>query len=277
MSENPYQAPEAALEAEPGAFAGDVQEPQRVRARRGAAWLGRSVTLFRSSWGTWVAMLLVTGLLMFALALIPLLNLAASVAMPIFFGGFMLAAHRIATTGSSPVGTLIDGFRYHFGGLAGVGVVALLGVVVYVAVVFGTLYAMGIGPGMEAGEMDPQQAERIFQVMPLATLGGMALNLPFVMATLFAPALVAIHGVDLLAALRMSFTACLRNVLPFLVLGLVLIGIGIGVAVVVGLLSVLHPVVGLLAYLLALLVLAPLITLTIYTAHADIFLGPEPA
>ncbi|MEN6587182.1 MAG: BPSS1780 family membrane protein, partial [Sulfuricella sp.] len=87
----------------------------------------------------------------------------------------------------------------------------------------------------------------------------MALLLPLLMAYWFAPALVLFDGLPAKQAMKLSFAACLRNVLPFTlygVVGLVLFVLG---SIPLGL--------GLLA------VIPVLFATSIYTAYRDIFVA----
>jgi len=94
----------------------------------------------------------------------------------------------------------------------------------------------------------------------LAMLLAMALLIPLMMAYWFAPALVALNGLSALPAMRLSFVACMRNMLPFLVYGLIAILLMIVAVIPVG---------------LGLLVFAPVMMASIYTAYRDIFYGVE--
>lgn len=276
MAENPYQAPGAALDADPST-GGALQEPDKVGAGRGMAWIGRAFDLFRAHWLMWLGMIVVMGLILIALSLVPVLNMTVSVIIPVFVGGVMLAASQADNGGDLPFTTLFQGFRDHFIQLMGVGFLSLLGILAYMGFAFGLLYATGVFPAFQGGEVDPATAEQMGFTMPLAILGGMALTIPFVMATWFAPALVTIHRTDLLAALRMSFMGCLRNLLPFLVYGLVFLALFLGVGILLMLLGLVNPILAAVGYFAVLLVLGPVVLLTQYTAHLDIYLARETA
>jgi len=88
----------------------------------------------------------------------------------------------------------------------------------------------------------------------------LALLIPIMMAYWFAPALVALNGMSALAAMKLSFVACLRNFVPFLIYGL----IGLVLAVL-----------AILPVGLGMLVLGPVMTASIYTSYRDIFYGVE--
>ncbi|HEX3063529.1 MAG TPA: BPSS1780 family membrane protein, partial [Usitatibacter sp.] len=82
------------------------------------------------------------------------------------------------------------------------------------------------------------------------------------MAYWFAPALVVLHGMEPIAALRESFVACLRNILPSLVYGVLMLLLSIGVALTLG---------------LGLLVWVPLFFTSTYAAYRDIFIAAPAA
>ena len=95
----------------------------------------------------------------------------------------------------------------------------------------------------------------------LAVLIMFALLLPAVMAVWLAAPLVMFHEHGALEAMKGSFTGCLRNVLPFLVYGLVLFVFSIAAT---------------LPLLLGWLVLGPVLAASIYASYRDIYLKPRP-
>jgi uncharacterized membrane protein len=105
----------------------------------------------------------------------------------------------------------------------------------------------------------------------LPLLIAMALFLPVIMAYWFAPALVALEGVSATEALKLSFSACLKNILPFLVYGLAFFVLSILVSIVFGIVAVIHAFLAILALLLWMLALIPVVTASIYTGYRDIF------
>jgi hypothetical protein len=84
----------------------------------------------------------------------------------------------------------------------------------------------------------------------------MLLAAPLTMAMWFAPALVAIHGVSPVDALKRSFFAGVRNWLAFLAYGVVLILLTLAAA---------------LPLLLGFLVLVPVVWASMYAGYRDIF------
>jgi uncharacterized membrane protein len=91
----------------------------------------------------------------------------------------------------------------------------------------------------------------------LAVLLILALMIPVIMALWFAPALVLLRDQPATAALRQSFRACLKNLVPFVLYAFILF------------------VLALLAFIpagLGLLVLGPVVFGSTYAAYRDLFL-----
>ena len=76
------------------------------------------------------------------------------------------------------------------------------------------------------------------------------------MALWFSTPLVVLRDLGVLEALRTSFFACLKNILPFLVYGAVML---------------LLMIVATLPLLLGWLILGPVLLATIYTSYRDVF------
>lgn len=91
-----------------------------------------------------------------------------------------------------------------------------------------------------------------------ARLLGLLLVLPLVMAMWFAPALVLFNHMPPLEALKASFNACLKNSLPLLVYGLIVMLLVFFAALPVG---------------LGFLVLMPVLSGSLYVSYRDIFVA----
>ena len=92
--------------------------------------------------------------------------------------------------------------------------------------------------------------------MLLAILVIMALSLPLSMAYLFAIPLIVLTDSDLMPALKTSFLACLKNVLPFLVWSLAMLVLGFVASI---------------PLFLGLLLLAPVSMVSLYMSYRDVF------
>jgi uncharacterized membrane protein len=95
-----------------------------------------------------------------------------------------------------------------------------------------------------------------FTTSLLAMLIVLALTLPIYMAVWFAPALITLNDLALGTALAASFRGCLRNVVPFLVYGVV---------------TFIFLVLAVIPLGLGLLVMIPVLFASVYTAYRDIY------
>ena len=97
-----------------------------------------------------------------------------------------------------------------------------------------------------------------FGSVALAMLLSLVLSLPLFMAMWFAPALVFFNRMPPFAALRASFGACVKNALPFVVYGLIVLVLAFFAA---------------LPLFLGFLVLLPVVSGSIYVSYRDIFVA----
>lgn len=255
-SENPFAAPAARVSdftrEDDGAL---LPEPARVDAGRGMSWIGEAWALFREAPGIWVAIVLVLGIILIVLSMIPLVNLGVSIITPVFIGGLMLGCHALRQGDSLEFGHLFAGFQSHFGKLALAGLIYAIGVFVIMA---GVMVAMvgSMGVSLLTGGGNPAGVNPIS--MLLAVLVAMALIMPLAMAIWFAPALIVLHDMAPMEALTLSFKGCLRNIVPFLLYGIVLFVLSIVAMIPLG---------------LGLLVLGPVMIASQYVSYREIFVG----
>jgi uncharacterized membrane protein len=260
MSEqNPYSAPSADLEPTPG-DSGELFEPAAVSAGRGWGWIAEGFELFRRAPGVWIGIVVIWFIISIALSMIPIVSLAVTVLGPIFLGGLMLGCHALERNERLRVEHLFAGFNSRPGPLAAVGGLYLAGSlgIVLVAVLLAMLFG-GIGVLSLEGGGEPGVAAGLgMGLLGLLILLSMLLFIPLIMAFWFAPALVVRHDLPALEAMRLSFLGCLRNILPFLVYGLILIPLSIVALIPLG---------------LGLLVLSPVVIGSVYAGYRDIYLG----
>jgi uncharacterized membrane protein len=227
-----------------------------VEAGRGWDWIAAGWELFKKQAGMWIAVVLVAFVIFFVLALIPVIgSLATFVLSPVFAAGVLVCAREVDEGRSMDVGHLFAGFRGKLGPLATVGAI-YLGAAVVIALVVGlatgaSVFAMMSGSG---AEVTPAAAMTVL----LALLIMLALLLPVIMAVWFAPALVMFHDKPAVEAMKESFAGCLRNIVPFLVYGVVMMVFGVIASIPLG---------------LGWLVLGPVLCTSYYTSYKDIYLG----
>ena len=261
--------------AGPGGTAASALTPHAVGADRGIAWWGEAWRLFTPAAGVWILIIVLLVILNMVLAVVPLIgHVIGQLLFPIFAGGLMLGCRAVDRGEPLTVGHLFAGFGTHTGPLFIVGLIYTAVAVGIALVVFGLLLVF-FGAAIVSSLwhlqdvqqlQDPWAVVSMFGSLGLAILVGLCvfllLYLPLVMAVWFAPALVVLRGVAPLEAMRLSFSGCLRNIVPFLLYGLV----GVGLAIVAT-----------IPLLLGWLVLGPLTIASLYTGYCDIYEDRIPA
>ena len=241
--------------ASPEAPAGNSMAGGRaVDAGRGWAWIADGFELFKKQPGTWIGMVLVLFVIMVALSVIPVLGaIATFLLMPVFTAGMMLGCQSLQRDGTLEIGHLLAGFKTQAGNLVVVGALAIVG---WIIVMLPVIAIVGTGAFLGAARGDAAGIGAIGASFMLALLVALALSILVYMALWFAPALVALRGAAPVAALKQSFAGCLKNIIPFLIYG-----------VVVFVLSVLATI----PLALGWLVLGPVLVASVYVAYRDIY------
>jgi hypothetical protein len=208
----PVEDPRQALEDEHEFIEGG----RAVPAGHGVSWLGEGWRLFKQSPLIWIVNVILFLVITVAVQVVPIAGgIAGALLAPVLGAGLMIGAHALHHGETLEVGHLFAGFRQNTGALVLVGVVYLVGVI---AIVILAMLLMGAS---FAGLMAGGGEQALGPGLILAVLIGVALVIPLAMAYWFAPALVALNGLSAIEAMKMSFWGCLKNILPFLVYGLV--------------------------------------------------------
>lgn len=211
--ENPYSAPDSELvEQQDEDF--EVHEPRSLPASDGTQWLVEGFNHFKQDAGTWIGMMVVGFIIMFVLNIIPLVNILAGFTTYVWMGGLMLGCKAQHDGQPLKIEHLFAGFTNSFLNLLGVGVVSTI--LMYL-ILFLTLSGQAVS--MMAGTLNPEQIPD-FRGFALGLAVAMALFIPIMMMVWFAPALIVINKVPMLTAMKMSFQGCLKNILPFLIYGI---------------------------------------------------------
>jgi len=249
--------PNAAPASQAGTFR---TEGRAVGAGRGWDWIVEAFALFRKQPGTWILTVVVLGVVFIVISMIPVLgSLASALLFPIFGAGLMLGCKAADQGGTLEISHLFAGFKQRTGDLVLVGVFNLVGWVV-IAFAVAAVIGGGVFMGMMRGGMPGAGISIASMLLAMLLVAG--LSVPLYMAVWFAPVLIVLHDLVPTAALKASFFTCLRNWVPFLVYGVVLLVLGIVAAIPLG---------------LGYLVLLPVLAASVYTAYRDIFCaGHEP-
>jgi len=259
MSTNPYAAPKAAVADETISLNADfIPGGQSVPAGHGWTWIAEGWELFKRQPGMWIGIILLFFVIMVVAALIPFVGgLLLSLFGPVFAAGIALGCKALDEGRELEIGHLFGGFRNRTGTLIAVGAIYLAGSLVIMLLVGLT---MGVGMGAMMGQADPESMEALGMTFLLAMLIMMALLLPLVMAIWLAAPLVVFHEEGAVEAMKGSFSGCLKNILPFLVYGVIMFVLSI---------------VATLPLALGWLALGPVVAASVYTSYRDIYLKPR--
>ena len=244
------------------------REGWAVASGQGLEWWKTGWHLFRGAPAIWVILMVLFIAILFGLSFIPFLGqIASTLISPVLGAGVLVGARTQDRGGELTVGHLFACFNdkamplvivalLYFGGWFVIWVIAAALLVGIVG--FGTVASIVSG--------DPTQAG----IAMLATLGvgslvvlllAMLLGIPLIMGYWFAPALVLFRGDEPFAAMKASFTACMRNMPPFLVYGL----LGVAFAIIAS-----------IPFGLGWLILLPVYAASVYASYKDIFGEPAP-
>lgn len=213
--------------------------PASVTPAQALRWLATGWRIFTANPGVWVVQALILFVILAALGFLPFLGWAAApVAFPLLVGGLLAGAHAVEQGQPLRIDHLFEGLRRHPGNLLMVGGFHLLGTLIAAAVGGSALFAGGAAAGL--GGVGFAAGGLMLGVLVFSLLSAL-----LVMALSFAPALVMLQNVAPLDAMKLSALACLRNLLTFGLLAvmlyvlvwLALIPAGLGMLVLVPVLA----------------------------------------
>ncbi len=257
MTSNPYAAPKAAVADEPVAQGEYVPGGKSVPASNGWTWIADGWALFKAAPGLWIGMIVVFMVMYLAAMLVPFIGpVAQYLLMPVFMGGIAAGCRAIDDGSGLQFNHLFAGFQTKFGTLVAIGALYLAGFVAILVVVM-LITGVGVFAVMAGGAQDVAASGGAALSILLAVLIAMALSIPLMMAIWFAPALAMFHELGAVEAMKASFSGCLRNVVPFLVYGIV--GFVLAILATIPL-------------MLGWLVLGPVFAASVYTGYRDIYL-----
>ena len=197
---------------------------EKVPASHGLKWLMQGFVLLRRSSFIWLSFVLLLWGMVFVASRVPFTGLLLALFTPVFLAGLMIGCRALEKGEELEIAHFFAGFRNNTLNLITLGGFYLIGNVV----IAGLMYAIG-GPAIQqivagqAQNIDPAILMQAIGPALLALLAGMALSVPLTMAMWFAPLLVVFKNDKPAPALRYSFLACLKNMLPFLVYGLIIL------------------------------------------------------
>ena len=224
----------------------------------GWRWVARGWALFARAPLMWIVAVVVLFVIAMVVSIIPLIGtLAFQLLQAVFAGGFIMACHALDKGGEFELEHLFAGFSKRFVPLLLVGLLLMLGWVA-ILLVFMAFVGLSILTALMTGDANAAMAAFAASMgsMAIGVLVCLALMVPLMAAYWFAPALVMMHDMPPVAAMKESFFACFRNFMPFLVYGLVMTFFAVLAAIPFG---------------LGFLVWVPVAIASTYVAYREIF------
>ena len=236
--QNPYQAPDANLTE--GRKGPDVELAvtgiKSLPAGAGLDWIKDAFNLFKMSPLIWIVLVILWFVLNIVGQLIPIIGpIAMSLLYAVFVAGFMIGCAALERGESLEIGHLFAGFKNNTGSLIGLGAIYLV-IGIAIAVIFFIVIfagAGGIGAFSDPESINP--ADIFNSGFMIALLVGLLLIIPITMMFWFAPALISLGGMPLFESLKMSFSGCLKNILPMFFFGLVMMVLAVIATIPLGL------------------------------------------
>ena len=232
-------------------------EVRQVDAKQGWQWIVTGFRLFRRIPLVWIILCFTLLLIAATLALIPMAGqFIFTLLSPVFLAGLMIGCKTLEQGGDLEISHLFAGFRSNpaplitIGGIYLVGQVLILGVFMLVGgdVLMDLL--------VDGKRVDENELKDVSGDMLSASLVGLTLSIPLLMAASFAPLLVIFKGLPPVEAMRQSFFACLKNIIAFQIYAVILVVLTILATIPYG---------------LGLFILIPTLFASIYTSYKDIF------
>lgn len=219
-------------------------------------WLRQGWAMFLANPGVWIGCTVLLLISLMAISIVPFFGQVAAHLLVPLFGAGMIQICRHLSDGQEPeVSDLFAGFRRGGGQLVMVGVFFAAGVFSIAFVAF-LLVSGGIFGGVITGRV-AGFGIALGGVM-LAGLLVMVFSVPVIMATWFAPALVFLHGMRPLDAMKASFAAGAKNWLAMSIFGTFLVVVLFFAMLPLG---------------LGLLLMLPVFSGAVYASYRDIFVG----
>ena len=251
---NVYKPPESSLEnADEVAAELKYIGPQKRPTGNGLEWISDGFKIFSKSPGPWILTMIVGFIIMIVVNMNPIIGgIFGMLTTYIWVAGLVIGSKAVDDGEPMDIKYLFAGFSNNAGKLVGLSLLV-------VVVSFGLMFVLVGSTYMELAFSSDGQIPDNFDAIGLllSFLVVIALMLPLMMAVWFAPALIVLQNMPLIESMKASFWGCSKNMLPFLIYGMILL---------------LLLIVAAIPLFLGMLVLAPVGYASIYCSYKDIYL-----
>jgi len=228
-----------------------IHDPRVVAAGRGAGWLIDGFAYFRKAPGQWFAVGIVGFVIMIGIGVIPVIGLIGGILAPVWSAGLMLGCKDLHEGKALQVRHLFAGFGDKVGPLILSGLLVSCLSLAIVLLILGPLFFQVLISGDTEALANTDLLGLVLRILLI-----LVLMIPVYAASWFLPALIVLGNIGVVEALKLSLSAGLRNIWPFLVYSLMTIALMIPVVLTVG---------------LGILVVGPVIFSSIFISFREIF------
>ena len=232
-------------------------EARQTSAKQGWQWIVNGLYLFFKAPLAWVLLCFVLLLIAATLALIPMVGqFFFTLLSPLFLAGLMIGCRALERGEKLEIAYLFAGFRKNPVPLITVGGIYLVGQVL----ILGVAIMLGGGTLMEllinGKRVDENELRGVMSGGLTAVMVALGLSIPLMMAAWFAPLLVAFKDMPAVAAMKLSFLACIKNIIPLQLYTITMVVLAVIAA---------------MPYGLGFFLLVPVLFASLYASYEDIF------
>jgi len=222
------------------------------------SWIVNGFYLFKANPAMWIILLVIYLAIMIPVSLLPVVGSVVSTLLaPVFAAGMMWGCQALVRQQDLEINHLFEGFKHNTSQLIAVGGIYMVSLLVIAVFVVLALDRDTVELLVKGKDLSPEQADG----MMIPILIAMLFIMPILMAYWFAPVLAGLHNLSAVDAMKLSFTACLKNMLPFLLYGFIFMALLVIAIIPIG---------------LGLLVVIPMMMTSLYTSYVDVFNIEQP-
>ncbi len=226
--------------------------PRKIPVGAAIDWFKTSWPLVKKDFKTWLLIMLMLLVVGFVLSLLPWVgSIVISLFSPVIMGGLLVGIHASATQNKPlTIDTLSAGFNDKLINLIIIGAIATA-ISFIVAAISGE-----VNSDYTAKAINNTVERQDTLGYILYTLFETFLNIVFMLAFFFTTPLIVFNNLSIMDAIKASFNAGVKNILPLVVYSII---------------ATILVVLGALPLLLGLLVVIPLVIVSNYYAYRDVF------
>jgi len=216
-------------------------------------WIVKGFHLFKANPAMWIILLVLYLAIMIPVSMLPVIGSVVSTLLaPVFAAGMMWGCQALVKNQDLEINHLFEGFKQNTSQLISIGGIYMVSLLLVAVVVVLALDKETAELLVQGKDLSPEQADGMLMPIMVALL----LIMPVLMAYWFAPVLAGLHRLSAIQAMKLSFAACLKNMLPFLLYGLIFMVLLI---------------IAIIPFGLGLVVVVPMMMTSLYSSYADVF------